>query len=518
MSGRARSLAHGIVSVSAALVVGLLLNISFSPVAAGPRQAQPSLAASQVLRLIGSPDAATGLAPTPRLARAHSSCSAPFGWLRTQGVWVVEDKNPNCKVRLVGVTWYGMQTTSWALAGLNYQPYGVILSEIAKLGFNSIRIPISDQLVRQSSKLQIKPKYLLAQDPGDINPHIHPLQLLDKVVAAAARLNLMVILDNHFSKARAAADVSNNARVRGAAVRRDGEATWTADGYTEKQWIADWVSVAKRYAGSSNVIGFDLRNEPHTDYQHHQWTLHDYLTHGATWGPCTVSLCGADMKLWKSSSDWVAAAEKCGDAIQKVDPHALLFVEGVQLYPQIDKKHPNRVEPYWWGSILRGVTVDPVHFTLPNQLVYSPHEWGPWKCCGLNGEFGRGSTYASITKIFYQNWAFILADKKLQAPIWLGEFNTCNAAQKHMATNAPPIKTASGCVYSSKPGSQGQWFHILIQYLQKNPEIGWSYYPLNGTNVKDEESNNSILDKTWSKPRLPAIMTALKTIENQPAN
>ena len=185
-------------------------------------------------------------------------------------------------------------------------------------------------------------------------------------------------------------------------------------------------------------------------------------------------------------------------------------MEGVQLYPAPTQAHG--VEAYWWGSILKGVADDPVHFTVPNHLVYSPHEWGPWKCCGLPLEFSKKTTYASVTKIFNQNWGYILTDPKVQAPIWLGEFNTCNSVQLHPAWG-PKITYANHCVYNKPKGSQGQWFQILIQYLEKNPEIGWSYYPLNGTNAEDEASNNSVLDKTWSRPSLPVLMSALKLIE-----
>jgi len=184
------------------------------------------------------------------------------------------------------------------------------------------------------------------------------------------------------------------------------------------------------------------------------------------------------------------------------------------------------VEPYWWGSILRGVASDPVVFDVPHQLVYSPHEWGPWKCCGLSGEFNWDTTYKSIAKIFNQNWGYILNSKipGVQAPIWLGEFNTCNSAQPHSKWTSP-IKTAGKCVTSTKKGSEGQWFSILIKYLQANPEIGWSYYPLNATNALDQASNNSLLGcqsksglshncaDPWRQSRLPALLSALKSVE-----
>ena len=525
MSRSASSLIRGIVPVSATIVVVVLASLSLAPsVSSGaPARAAAGDSVSGLYQLLGSAssmgtaptgasDASSVLSPT-RTRPADATCKPPYGWLRTQGAWIVEASDPSCKVRLFGVTWYGMQSTTFTLAGLDFKPYTAILQEIANLGFNSIRIPLSDQLVKYNSKIKISPKWMRAQNTKDLPRNCHPLYLLNKVVAAAGRLHLMIILDNHFSAARKASDVANHVGIRHDVVRKNTEPTWASDGYTTKQWIDDWLTLAKWYQKNPTVIGFDLRNEPHTDHSHSYWSLNDYLTRGATWGPCTPALCGTASKKWKASSDWVTAAEKCGDAIQKVNPHLLLFVEGVQLYPDPKEKHG--VEPYWWGSILKGVATDPIKFTLPNQLVYSPHEWGPWKCCGLVGEFGSKTTYASVVKIFTANWAYILTDPSVQAPIWLGEFNTCNSPQPHTRWTYA-IKTANACVYGKKAGSEGQWFQILIKFLQKNPEIGWCYYPLNGTNVLNETSSNSILNSRWTKPRLPSLMSALKSIETQP--
>jgi len=361
----------------------------------------------------------------------------------------------------------------------------------------------------------------------------HALDVLDAVIQYAKSINLMVILDDHFAIARSATDTRNGVTRRAAARQAGASPT---PGITHAQWKSDWEMLANRYLGDDNVIGFDLFNEPHTQYvpcgkKNCPWTLKDYLQNGATWGPCTAQLCGGNSGLLQSGSDWPTAAEDAGNAVQAINPHLLMFVEGVQLYPQ--PSLPHWVEPYWWGSILKGAITDPVKFNIPNQLVYSPHEWGPWKCCGLNNEFNWNTTYKSIVKIFYQNWGFILDPKNkgkpYQAPVWLGEFNTCNSAQpKTRYTSA--IKTANACLYAKKKGSEGQWFNILIQFLQKNPWIGWSYYPLNATNAIDQASNNSVLGcksvsaknpsglshnckDPWAQARLPGLLSALKSIE-----
>lgn len=408
--------------------------------------------------------------------RVHESrcAGAPaFGWFHTAGAWI-EDKN-GCRVRLAGVDWFGMETTNFVPDGLNFLPYATILTEIKAAGFNTIRLSISEEMVRFSKRLVPDPTTIRA------NPELatlHPLQILDRIVGAARRIGIFVILDNHGSLA-------------GSKRTSHIEATWTY--YTEKGWIHDWLTLVRRYRHDPTVIGMDIRNEPHTAGPG-PWTLKTYLTQGATWGRYPS-------KLWNPASDWQAAATKCGNAILNVNRHLLIFVEGVQLYP--DRTQPHGVETYWWGAILRGVARHPVVLDVPHQLVYSPHEWGPRRT--VLSQFSYRTTYDTLAQTFYENWAFILHSKnrRVQAPIWLGEFGTCNL------NNA--------CVIGAQHGSQGQWFQILVQYLRSNPEIGWAYFPVNGTNSKDEWSNNSIFDRSWTHVKLPLLVQTLETIMGQPS-
>ncbi|GEM_PF-2534080 len=492
------------VTMVAGIVVILSLSMGVASPAPAGHQAGQAMSLAGLQRLLGSEASMGSLpggAPAPAVASLHQAAAplrsankkcahAPaHGFLHTSGVWIV-DKN-NCKVRLVGATWYGMQTTYYVPAGLDFLPYQEILSKIKQLGFNTIRIPLSDELVRYNKKLHVNNSYLQANP--DLQ-NLHPLQVLDKIVAAAGKLKLMIILDNHFSVARTPASYGKHSHAR------KHEATWITKGYSEQTWINDWLTVTHRYRGDPTVIGFDLRNEPHTDGPG-PWSLKTYLKQGATWGRYPS-------KMWKPSSDWAAAATKAGNHILSVNPHLLMFVEGVQLYPdpkgQMKPLTHRGVETYWWGSILRGVLTDPIHFRIGHQLVYSPHEWGPWK---YNlGQFSYKTTYKYLSHIFGWNWAFILHSKnpKIRAPIWLGEFNTCNTRKK--------------CVNAKAKGSQGEWFQLLLHYLRDNPEINWSYYPLNGSNSFDEPSNNSILNPNWTQPRLPDLMKALRPLEKQPKN
>jgi endoglucanase len=512
--------ALGVAIMTATVLAGTVAStVGTTPAAARP---YPRLTYIQLSRVMdgeraGPPIGSLPAIPSPKGA----ACQAPYGWLTTSGKWVVEAANPSCKIRLTGVTWYGMQTTNYTFAGLNFESYKAILDTISALGMNSVRIPFANNVIETNPTVK---NDLLKANPdlqGD-----HALDILNNVIAYAKSINLMVILDDHFAIARSASDTRNG--VMSIRPTKTSSASPTP-GITRSQWVSDWVMLANRYLNDDNVVGFDLFNEPHTQYpvgQKGVWTLKNYLQDGATWGPCTQALCGANSNLLRPGSDWPSAAEAAGNAVLAVNPHLLMFVEGVQLYPDPTASH--YVEPYWWGSILKGVATDPVVFDVPNQLVYSPHEWGPWKCCGLKNEFNYATSYKSITKIFNQNWGYILNSKlpNVKAPIWLGEFDTCNSAQLKTKWTYP-IKTAKSCYADTRHGSQGQWFTILIQYLQKNPSIGWSYYPLNASNALDQASNNSLLGclsqgkrglshnckYPWKQARLPGVLADLKTIE-----
>jgi endoglucanase len=517
-----------------AIMVGLLLypaigQLSSSSPSADARPLSPG----QLLGLLGSntsmsvsPGATAVTLSGPTSLHPDTTCAAPYGSLTTSGHWIVEAADPSCKIRLAGVSWFGMQSNTYTLAGLNFEPYQTILTEVARMGFNSIRIPFSNYVVEHSASITINHRRYMRANPG-LPKAMHPLQLLDDVVQYAATLNIMVILDNHFTKAVPASGTLppqyQGVRAKKKLYGLAGAPVAVGD---EKKWISDWVELANRYISYPNVIGFDLRNEPHTQWNGKWWTLKDYLTNGPTWGRCGPTLCGKLSSTWRKDTDWVTEAENAGNAILAANPHLLIFVEGVQLYP--DPSQKIKVDSYWWGGILKGVKVDPVVFNVPHQLVYSTHVWGPWKCCDPDGEFANMS-YRSLAANYLSNWAFILnsTNPNIQAPIWIGEFNTCNASMKaEKATGLGWIKPANACVYSTKRRSEGHWFQLFIQYLQNNPELNWSYYPLNGTNENDGQSNNSILGcprgrgmpkcNPWAQARLPAIVTALQRVESQP--
>jgi endoglucanase len=358
-------------------------------------------------------------------------------------------------VRIAGVTWYGMETSYWVPAGLDFQRYTKIMDLVQKLGYNAIRLPFSNELVESNPVVREKIK---------ANPQfrgMHALQVMDTIVRYAKRIGLKIILDNHVCRAERPNTVNDLV-----------EARWYTKRYPESAWTHDWEKLARRYLHNDTVIGFDLRNEPHTNGPG-PWDLDAYLHQGATWGQYNGRT--------NPASDWRRAAQRAGNASLSINPHLLMFVEGLQLYP--DKRRRKGVNSYWWGSIMTPVRHFPVVFKVPHQLVYSPHDWGPWK---WKMPWFKKMTYESLQRVWYDNWAFILddPDTSYAAPIWIGEFGTC--------TDKP------GCVDREKEGNQAQWFQFLLRYLKDHPDIGWSFFALNGTNARNSPANNGILTPRWN--------------------
>jgi endoglucanase len=149
----------------------------------------------------------------------------------------------------------------------------------------------------------------------------HALEIMDAVIGALARAHIMVILDNHMSRADWCCSES------------DGNGLWYNAEYPESKWLADWETIVDRYKNQPWVVGADLRNE---------------LRSGAQWG-------GSDPKL-----DWHAAAERGGNAVLGANSELLVMVESPQ-----------------YSTDFTGFDKLPVVLKVAHRLVYSPHAYAP---------------------------------------------------------------------------------------------------------------------------------------------
>ncbi|HEY9837864.1 MAG TPA: glycoside hydrolase family 5 protein, partial [Vampirovibrionales bacterium] len=297
--------------------------------------------------------------PSPVNAASPSTIQLP---LSAQGSKIVDATGRSVLLR--GVNWFGIETQLHAPDGLSSRDYKEMLAQIKSLGYNLIRLPFSVQSLR-------------AGDVNGINFQLgsnqelqgkSPLEVMDAVIQEASRQGIMILLDSHRL---------NDQRI---------PELWYGDGFTEADWIDTWKMLATRYKNQANIIGADLKNEPHGR---------------ASWGTND------------ESTDWRLAAERAGNAILAINPNWLIVVEGVE------KNVPGQKLAYhWMGANLEGVERFPVRLSKSNKLVYSPHEYGagvynqPW--------FNEPTFPKNLYSRWETGWNYI-ATKGI-APILIGEF------------------------------------------------------------------------------------------------
>jgi endoglucanase len=337
------------------------------------------------------------------VAATPSLFAAGDGYWHTSGNQIVDTAgNP---VRITGVNWFGFET-NFAPHGLWARNYQDMMDQIKSLGFNTIRLPFATQMF----------------DPGAMpstidfgrNPDLRgltPIQIMDKVVAYAGQIGLRILLDRH------SIDVAILSPL------------WYTNQYPQTRWVSDWQMLAQRYRNNTTVIGADLHNEPHEP---------------ACWG------CGDPAR------DWRMAAQTAGNAILAINPKWLIVVEGVQSY---------RDQWYWWGGNLMGARDYPVQLSVPNQLVYSPHDYPqsvynqPW--------FSDPAYPSNLPGIWDAYWGYL--HKSNVAPVLVGEFGT-------------KLLTAS----------DRQWYDSMTSYLGTTG-ISFTFWSWNPNSI----DTGGILKEDW---------------------
>ena len=306
------------------------------------------------------------------VALSAAARAAGTGYWHTSGNQILDANNQ--PVRIAAINWYGFETTTFVAHGLWIADYKSILDRIKSSGFNTVRIPYSDQMFSQNPVLGT----MNINRNGintDIAANATALDVLDKIIAYSGQIGLRVMLDNHRSNA------GNSAQENG---------LWFTSDFPESTWLANWRALTTRYLGNTTVVAMDLRNEPHAS---------------ACWG--------GDPSGCSAANDWQAAATRAGNAILAINPSLLIVVEG--------NDHYNNAFT-WWGGMLRGVASRPMSLNVANRVVYSAHEYGPVEA---NQPWFNGSaTPASLNAVKDQNWGFIHNNNT--GPIFVGEFGTLN--------------------------------------------------------------------------------------------
>lgn len=360
-------------------------------------------------------------------------------WLHAEGSRLY-DKDGN-EVWLTGANWFGLNCTENAPHGLYAAEADPFLKAVADHGINVIRFPISSELLL--SWMNGKPNAVQSvQAWGDETQGFNldfleddgktiknSLEIFDLLIEKCKKYGLKCFIDVHSPHSDNSGHNYN---------------LWYGKaGITTDLWIETLAWTAERYANDDTILGYDLKNEPHGKGQE-----------------------GDEAAKWDGSTDennWGYAATKCANAILKVNPNALIFIEGVEqsmsgamegdYWGMPDRRDNSPYTGAWWGGNLRGVREYPV---IPDsgtsQIVYSPHDYGPsvydqtW--------FAKDFTEQTLLDDYwYDTWAYI--NQENIAPLLIGEWGG------HM-----------------DDGKNQKWMCLLRDYMIKN-HINHTFWCLN---------------------------------------
>ncbi|MBR4509458.1 MAG: cellulase family glycosylhydrolase [Ruminococcus sp.] len=435
---------------------------------------------------------ATGSVLPAYIAPAHNALAVDDcndDWLHAEGSKLY-DMNGN-QVWLTGANWFGMNCTENFPHGLWSADVDDFLSSVADHGINIIRFPISSELLiswqkgypykceglnpKNTDGFKFNPDFCHA-DGSEMNS----MEVFDVIMQKCKKYGIKALVDVHSPSSHNSGhnyelwyyEKSSKTAEDMATIKEEKYAPNAGDPVTFDDWIDSLTWLAEKYSNDDTIIAYDLKNEPHGKRGYDGTT------------------CPSDIAKWDDSTDqnnWKYAAETCANSILKVNPHALILVEGIEQYPKTEKGYtfdtpdiwdaPADKSPWygaWWGGNLRGVKDYPVTPSSgTSQIVYSPHDYGPsvYAQTWFAKDF---TTQTLLDDYWYDTWAYI-NDKDI-APLLIGEWGG------HM-----------------DGGKNQKWMELLRDYMVKN-HINHTFWCLN-PNSGDTGGLLDAVFKNWDEDK-----------------
>lgn len=247
--------------------------------------------------------------------------------------WSVRDHrivvNNTQPFQILGINWFGFETLCNTVHGLWVHPLNYYLDFLNSHGITSIRVPLSYELASNLDVIQSLPA-CVTQEPRFLNTNAR--DMLHILFFETKRRGITILLDFH----------SINGIIP--------EFPWT-DTINEDMIFQMWSNLIGEYKQYWNLIGIDIKNEPH----------------GAiTWA------------VWKPY------VQRFISRVRQEHPDfdALFFVGGIQ-------------DPYdgsGWGGSFSGMGTPPLDDA---QIVFAPHVYGPSV---------RGSYAAADSSTTWDTW------------------------------------------------------------------------------------------------------------------
>lgn len=233
-----------------------------------------------------------------KVSAAESNVADPGDdWLHVEGTNIV-DKYGN-KVWITGANWFGFNCRERMLLDSYHSNIVADIEIVADKGINVVRMPIATDLLYAWSKGEYPASTDTSYNNADLEG-LNSWELFNFMLENFKRVGIKVILDVHSAETD---NMGHNYPL------------WYKGAITEDVFKAAWVWVADHFKNDDTIIGFDLKNEPHTNT-----------------GTLKIK---SQSAIWDDSeheNNWKRVAQETALAILKVHPNALIFVEGVEMY------------------------------------------------------------------------------------------------------------------------------------------------------------------------------------------
>lgn len=281
----------------------------------------------------------------------------PDGPLATSGSQIIGANHQSVRILSVGAFEVGVVSSK--------------VDAVVAAGFNTIRVDWSNRSLHKAGFDQ-----------------------LDRVVAAAHRVHLRVILDDHSNEGDPSgpwkpcfAEQVNGLwyDVGGASDGTDG--CQDVGLVSDAKFIEDWKTVAMHFRGNETIVGYDLWNEPSA------------YPGMSTWEP------GSDNP--DHNIRWMY--ERAGNAILNIDPSKLIICMGPM---HNNNSFADPTTPAPWGDLSLAGKI-PIVLSVSDRLVYAVHDY-PQEIGGY-----KTSSGPEKVKQMTKTWGYLVRDHI--APVWIGE-------------------------------------------------------------------------------------------------